>query len=396
MSEKNFKKIIIVFFCFVLLVVFVVFFLPKQISRDYSGKLIPVEGIYHAGNPNFGGWSNEVSGEEVYALEKLVGKNLAWVKFSNPWFRPNEKLNCTEEIFSNDQGIHFPKEQVKILKQIGKVPFIKMLPFNRCIDLDYEPYKLQRFLDGDHDEDIRKWARQAKKSKTELLLSFGSEMNGYWFPWNNKHNGGSSKSQYGDPLLYDGQERFRDTYRHIINIFREEEVDNVTWFFHVNCFWGKEEPGNDIEGYYPGDEYIDWIGVSCYGSQSPEYPEWWDLELTFDSLYQVIENSEIISADKPIALVEFGVAEHPRKVEWINNAFNDFINDRYSRLKAIGWWHSNFCLDYVYDENEQQEENCRLWSQVNIDSSEEALQTYKNYIQEEIFLEEPYFLRKGD
>ena len=35
------------------------------------------------------------------------------------------------------------------------------------------------------------------------------------------------------PNFPDGPERFRDAYRHIIDLFRKEGVKNITWCFHV-------------------------------------------------------------------------------------------------------------------------------------------------------------------
>jgi beta-mannanase len=61
-------------------------------------------------------------------------------------------------------------------------------------------------------------------------------------------------------------------YRHIIDLFRKEGVRNITWCFHVyppQATGDSPElyqPWNNIINYYPGDNYIDWIGISVYGA----------------------------------------------------------------------------------------------------------------------------------
>lgn len=351
----------------------------------------PGQGIYHAASPNiFIGWeerSNERGAIEQF--EEMVGKDVAWVSVSNPWFIPDEELPCTETTYPEDRGIHFPREDVESALRAETIPSIRMLPYDRCIQTDYEPYKLKRFLSGEYDEELREWAREAKEIPAPLLVSFGLEMNGFWFPWNLRHNGGLETEGYGDPELYDGHERFRDTYRRIIDIFREEGVENITWVYHVNCTWPGDEgnPESDPNAYYPGDDYIDWIGISCYGSQNPKNDFWWDMSLTFDNVYQQITESETIGEKKPIALMEYGVTEDPRKSEWMRTFFEDVVNGTYPRLKALAWWNSEFCAEY----NEAEERGCRSWTDIRVDSSEESLEVYRDYIHRDLFTGEAVF-----
>ena len=57
---------------------------------------------------------------------------------------------------------------------------------------------------------------------------------------------------------------------HIIDLFRALDVDNITWVFHIDAYNDPNTPWNQMAGYYPGDDYIDWIGVSAYGPAGPE------------------------------------------------------------------------------------------------------------------------------
>ena len=119
--------------------------------------------------------------------------------------------------------------------------------------------------------------------------------------------------------------------------------ENITWAFHVFPPVEKSEGNdlhknwNDIKNYYPGDDYIDWIGLSVYGADAPD-SEWRSFTHIMDKAYPVITE---ISSDKPLAVFEFGVAEYPHlgnKTEWIKNALESVEAGRYPRLKAISYW----------------------------------------------------------
>lgn len=355
----------------------------------------PEDGIYHAASPDiFSGWEEgKNEREKIEQFEEMVDKDIAWVSVSNTWFRPNEDLPCLDTQYPDDKGIHFPREDVEEALRAGVVPSIRMFPYDRCIKLDYEPYKLEHFVNGKYDKELRAWAQEAKEIPSPLVVTFGPEVNGFWFPWNLRHNGGLETEEYGDPELYDGHERFRDTYRRIIDIFREEGVQNITWLYHVNCTWPGDagNPESDVDGYYPGDDYIDWIGVSCYGSQNPENDFWWDMGLTLGNVYQQIENSDVIGEDKPLALMEYGVTEEPRKSEWMQSFFEDVTSDRYPRLKALAWWQSEFCVDY----DETEDRGCNTQTDIRVDSSSESLEVYKEYMTRELFIGEPGFVERN-
>lgn len=256
-----------------------------------SNKLrIPVNGtIYHAANPDFGSTEDKVSAESIHEFEKLAKKNIVWAYFSNNWY----------------DDIKFPALEVEIIHHSGKIPFIRMMPRSNFTEGGPDPvYTMQNVIDGDFDIELTQWALDAKNTGIPLLLEFGCEVNGNWFPWNGEYNGGGEKDTYGDPIKADGPERFRDAYRHIINIFRKNDVNNITWFFHVNAYGEPKEQWNEISQYYPGDEYIDWLGISVYGPQVKDeiYQSFTEI---MDDIYPVIKRI----SKNPIAILEFGITE---------------------------------------------------------------------------------------
>lgn len=90
-------------------------------------------------------------------------------------------------------------------------------------------------------------------------------------PWSGRYDGAGATS-FGDPTWPDGPEHYRDAYRHIIDIFRQEGATNVTFVFQTNTIDGGYLPGSywepfqQMKHYYPGDDYIDWLGLSAAGS----------------------------------------------------------------------------------------------------------------------------------
>jgi len=203
------------------------------------------------------------------------------------------------------------------------------------------------------------------------MVEFGTEGNDKWAPWSGERNGGGDK-KYGDKNLADGPERFRDAYRHIINLFRSEGVDNITWVFHMNVGADPDKSWNKMAAYYPDDTYIDWLGLSVYGPQKPG-----DAYQTFEKVFQPAFDELSAVSGKPIAILEFGIIEDPRKAEWIEQALNVIKSNR-ARVKAISYWHS-------------------IWKN-NGDVSDmllkgEALRRYKAAIADPIFKSDAQFTR---
>jgi hypothetical protein len=115
--------------------------------------------------------------------------------------------------------------------------------------------------------------------------------------------------------------------------------------------------------YYPGDAYVDWVGLSLYhwGSRHP----WGDNELPEDHKFvdQIMGTYDGPAGDesgladfyatftelhgKPMAIVETaalynpgrgGPSEFDIKQAWWNQVFSDEVFDRFPRLRMINWF----------------------------------------------------------
>ncbi len=336
-------------------------------ESSQSIKLLPPEGnnIYVGAFPDFGGSEEHVTTEKVLEFNQLIGKQIAWACFSDNWYN----------------GIKYPKENIHQIYDSGAVPYVRMMPRSDEIQGHAEEYfTMQNIIDGKFDVALRAWANDAKRDNIPLLADFAVEANGDWFPWSGRFNGAEKRDGYGDPDYPDGPERYRDAYRHIIDLFRAEGVKHITWFFHYNYASFPNDEWNQPKYYYPGDEYIDWVGFSLYGAQTLD-EEWEGLEFS-TQLKEFYSSFQGLEVTKPVALLEFGVTDHHadgNKSVWLRDAFKTILDNPYITFSAINPWHENW-------ENEDE-----TMTTIRLDSSEETLATFRELIGDERFISELRF-----
>lgn len=372
---------------FVAIAVFSALVVPIRASADpppfpcapgQGVKIVPpVSGAYHFGY--FSPTPNEltVTNASIDDFETLAQKPVAGVVFSNPWG------------IHGGIDIHFPTRKVETIWNHGAVPVVRFMPWTLQWGVLPDPViSMQRIIDGRWDGAVVRWLKAAKDTGIPMMVDFGVEVNGDWFPWNGRWNGGGATDGYGDPTYPDGPERYRDAYRHIIDLARRPDVDasNITWTFHVDASGWPQRWWNEPRWYYPGDSYVDWITVSDYGEQVPSgNPRKWFpfSEKLGDPSDPNSSYSQIraISPDKPLGLIEFGVAEDPRagdKGRWITDAFAAVTGGAYD-FDLVSWWHESW------------ENWSGKISNLRIDSSPGALAAYRAAVADPFFSSAPRF-----
>ncbi len=322
--------------------------LSKKRNTNKSLKLKPAKNgkIYFSAFPDFGGSEDVVSIEKIKQFEELVGRKIFWATFSQNW----------------GKGMGYPKQAIDSIYASGAIPLVRFMPRTsfeeNCED---QSFSLEKIASGDFDKELKDWARSAKQDGRILLVDFAVEANGNWFPW-------SGICHDKNPDIY------KKAYRHIIEIFRNEGVDNVTWFFHFDINSIPNEPWNKPKNYYPGDDYIDWIGFSAYGPQNESENYW-------ESLSEILLSHEqdvrTITKKKPIALMEFGVSDnnpYDDKSKWLKDALETIISGAPFHFAAINYWHENW------------EEKEGVYALLRVDSSPGSLSIFRDYAKKEIFL----------
>jgi hypothetical protein len=222
----------------------------------------------------------------------------------------------------NDKRNYFPTRLVESIKAAG----------GGALQIGWEPqYGLAAVRDDDY---VRLFARQARESGMPIFLRFASEMNGNWVPW------------YDDPATY------VEKFRLIANIMKEE-APNVAMVWSPNYV-----PADNIDAYYPGDEYVDWVGVSLYSTPITAGEEDFSKN-QIDYLRPIYEKY----SHKPIMISEGAVSYTYRKTnanyeKWaegqIGNMYG-FLPRMFPQVKAITYFNisksraesNNF--DFLYD-----------------------------------------------
>jgi len=327
-----------------------------QVSR-LQPILPPAEGCYAGVFPGWGENEDSVDAQWLVEFEQLVGKGVAISPFSNFW----------GENYTSSQ-------QFNELTSYGAIPLLRFMPWGPPYwnFFTYQPdYSYQRIIDGDFDTLLTDWAVEIKTFGKPVMVTFAVEMNGDWFPWSGVLQGGSTTGGFGDPSKADGPERYVAAFRHIIELFRSQGVTNVAWLFHPNHESYPEEAWNTFKAYYPGDDYIDWVGASLYGAMVPG-ETWVTFEEVMDSLYTELTTT---FPNKPLILPEWGVTDSDTpnlKATWYTDALAK-LQSHYTRIKVAIVYHERYPTNGG-------------WTDLCVNSTPQALQAYQTGISSSYFI----------
>jgi len=225
----------------------------------------------------------------VASFRQATGARLRVVEFYNPFPGP------------------FQSAEAQQVVDLGGLPLIQLNP--RRIGL-------ATLASGGYDSDIRSYAEQVRAFRCYVVLSFGHEMNGWWYPWG---------------LPRTTPRTFKAASRHIHDIFAAERVRNVIWSWDPTHQYSQYQPGKTAypaAGWYPGDKYVDWIGIDGYfgGGQN------------FDDVFGFQLRDLRRMTSKPIYLAETGVGDGTREVRQVMNLFAGL---RRWRLIGLVWFDLN-------------------------------------------------------
>nr|MBQ5811512.1 S-layer homology domain-containing protein [Clostridia bacterium] len=227
-----------------------------------------------------------------------------------------------------------------LLKEVG----MKNKALHVALNFPDEGTTASEILAGKHDKNIRTTAKFLEKLGYPVLLRIGAEMN----VWQNPAT----------------PENFKNAYIRVANIVREV-APSVALIFSVNCVGGY---GDEMLDYYPGDEYVDWVGISLYYNR---YQNGYtcDEGEDFGNMYfgagdwgepvaSAAETIEKFGDRKPIIITEGG-AGHYNTAKGID--LSDYASDRvytayrtltmvYPQIKGIIYFDTNTANSpYQYD-----------------------------------------------
>ena len=331
----------------------------------------PATGIMTGAFMDFGDTEDDVTLEKIEIFEQLTGKRHAIIASSSYWGEQT-----------------FPTANVALIARHGSIPLVFWSPWDRPYKEGHGPdkYSLTSIIAGTHDEYIDRWGDSAKALGKTMVVSFGNEMNGSWFPWSGVFYGGDKPAPGGG---FQGPETFKAAWRRVVDRVRARGATNVKWVLHVMDFSMPNDKWNLAAKYYPGADYVDWLGFSLYGAQFPSDESYPDFFSCFDWPYTELTQIDPV---KPIMLCEWGVGEFPEKGnkgEWIRAAFRTMSDTaKYPRLKAAVFWHERW-QNSANEVDESSKENAGKYSDLRVNSSPDSLHAYREGVATPLFLDSP-------
>lgn len=199
-------------------------------------------------------------------------------------------------------------------------------------------FSYKAILRGDWDTYFETFANQAKEYGNPVILIPFEEMNGAWYPWSGFTNGNTPEEHIA-------------AYRYVHGFFRD--TPNVLFGWAVNDDSDPDTAENAIEKYYPGNAYVDIVGINGFNFDDP-----WE---SFDEIFGPALGT-LRAYGKPVFIFSMACADGPQKAAWIRDALTVQIP---LHPEIAGWmWF-----------NENKERDWRIWS------DEASLQTFREALQ---------------
>ncbi len=279
--------------------------------------------IFKPVNKNFG-----VLTQQFYDKYFINNKNLSFGVFEPSFPAHDEKLKTLEEILD----YNFP---VVLLYNRFELPYKTELMNNAKKHnkiVEYTLYTMDKIdgmekditldiLEGKYDDYLNDLAISFKEYNFPVLFRLNNEMNGGWVAYSVFHVG-------KDTDLY------IDCWKYIYNKFKEHGVNNLIFVWNPNERSFPDYAYNHYLNYYPGDEYVDIIGLTAYNTGNYYEGEIWrSFNEAYDHFYYEYENQ----FEHPFMITEFSCAEAGgNKIAWFDDMFNKIAE--YDRIKLAVLW----------------------------------------------------------
>ena len=177
----------------------------------------------------------------------------------------------------------------------------------------WEPWStpLSQIAAGDTDTYITDFATAVRSLNVPIAISFGHEFNGNWYPW------GTTGTTPAD---------FVAAWRHVHDLFAAAGATNVIWIWDPNDIY--PVPNVQLKSYYPGDAYVDWVGVTGYWTQQGPY--------TYGTLYLPTLNEIREFTEKPFIIAETAVEAGSEQAQSLRDLFQAV--EQHSDILGFVWY----------------------------------------------------------
>ena len=226
-----------------------------------------------------------------------------------------------------DGSQNFEPGWMETIRNHGSIPLVTWEPWLYTLGVNQPIHSLQNIINGMHDAYITQWAQDSQAWGHPYFLRFAHEMNGNWYPWSERVNG----NKPGQYVL---------AWQHMHDLFAAQGVTNVSWVWAPNVAYSGSAP---LRALYPGDAYVDWVGMDGYNWGSVSNHRW----QTFAKVFQQTYTDLLAITSKPLMVAETASAEQAgNKASWITDAFSHQIPRAFPRIKAVVWFNENKETDW--------------------------------------------------
>ncbi len=266
-------------------------------------------------------YSNQTG--QITEIEKLLGQQISTVSIFKQFGHPtNQWLDL---------------EQLQYVKNSNKKLLLAWEPWNPLENhVDY----LDQINRGQLDDYIDQFAQQVQEYGHPVIIRFGHEMNGNWYPWGQR------------------PEEYIQAYRRVVQIFRDRQITNASWMWSVNATTVPWEPiSQSVDRFYPGADFVDIVGIDGFNFGNDQ---WTSFANIFQAAYSHLTNQY---SQHPIVISETASSElGGSKSGWIEAMLTSDLPQKFPLITEIVWFNLNKEADW------------------RINSSSEASTTFSKYL----------------
>jgi hypothetical protein len=222
---------------------------------------------------------------------------------------------------------HLSRAWLDAVAGAGAAPMVTWEPWEKAPgqfeDPDQPEYRLALIAEGAFDDYIDDWAEVAAAFGDTILVRFAHEMNGFWYPWSVTENDNT-------PADYVA------AWRHVHDRVRRAGADNVQWVWAMNTLSGlpEEQQALDVESFYPGEDYVDWVSVIGfnYGTSRP-WSVWRSADEVLRDTYELLTE-----LGPPVMISEIGTVDQGGDdAAWVRDAMR-VLGEEYEEVAAVVWF----------------------------------------------------------
>ena len=304
-----------------------------RLEKGYGSFLYKISGVpAQAGTASFaltfGGKSSVVALE---VNQKADASLLYWGFFDDSGtpmsfyngFGKNPSMAMMFNGWTADGSREFPSAFCQEASAAGYVPHVTWEPM----------MGLDELMSGKYDNDIKRYGEALAKFGKPVVLRFAHEFNGDWYPW-------SMQNDQVVPVA-----TYIKAFRYVHDKVRAAGGTNARWAWAPNNANGNKNP-QSVESYYPGDDYVDLIGMDGYNfGTSQSWSTWQSFAQVFGPLYNKLTTA---FPNKPIFIAEMGCSSTGGdKAAWINDMFVQ-LETQFPKIKSFVWFNINKETDWRF------------------------------------------------